>query len=76
MAQKFIMDKNYKLCQGCDKIWHDKAAYQCQLCQITTDLYEALQALKAAYQEVSGLPIGLTQCPMIPNPNYQGASNG
>ena len=70
MAQKFIMDKNFKLCQGCYKIWHEKSSYSCQLCQITSDLYQALEMLKSAYQEVAGLPLGLTQCPMIPNPNY------
>jgi hypothetical protein len=77
MVQKYIIDKNYMICRGCNENYiPSKGHYQCYRCELEQVL-DHVQAFAAEAERLANNPRPLIkQRPMIKNMRHPGNQNG
>ena len=76
MVQKYIIDTNYQICQGCRENYILKNNYQCYECELGTAIHEMQYFAKCA-EDLANNPMPLIkERPMKPNMRHPGNHHG
>jgi hypothetical protein len=63
--RKPLVDKNYRLCGGCQEIWHLQAQYACDKCLFIFKAADLFEMSRSLLYELKTLDIGIKERPMI-----------